>query len=348
MKQVVAVDAHKKTCTYAWMTNDSVLEGPRRVASTPEVLVGIAVRIPNVEFVFEACGLQEWMLDVLHERGVVAKAVVPPKKARKGAKSDPKDAVRLGRLYLAGELEEVYVPPPELRVFRDVVRHHEFLTREAVAFKNRLRHELNRWNVRPVAASGGMKPPGVYTVAARDQIAGALPCTGDLYDVVLDLNRRLKRLSRQMELACNEFPETRILATIPGFGPKTSLAFHVETGPVSRFPSASHVVSFYGVEPVHGQSGERRWDEHRISKKGRAYVRGLLTEAAWRHVTTCPDSSMSQWFRLRTETGMANGVAILGVVRRLIETAYSMLRDGRSFTMNGPAPAFPCRPHAKA
>lgn len=345
MRRIVAVDAHKKTCTYAWMTIDEVLDGPHQIRSTPEALLELSKRCPDSPFVFETCGVQEWMLDALHAHGVKALAVVPPKKNRKGKKTDPKDTLRLGRLYMSGELTEVYVPPPELRPYRDLVRHHEYLTHKRRAFKNRLRHEMNRWNIHP-AAVNSEKKPGTYTLAARAQIAPRLPCTGDLFDVILDLKRRLKRIEHDLERACDVFPETRLLATIPGFGPKTSLAFHIETGPVSRFPSARHLVSYYGLEPVQGQSGDASWDEHHISKKGRAYVRGLLTEASWRHVATCPDSSMSHWFRSVTRDGLPDKVAIIGVARRLVEAAYGMLRDQRPFTLTGPAAVRPCRPGA--
>lgn len=350
---LVAVDAHKRTVTYAVFRGGELTKKRVRAPSTPATLSVLADECEGATVVFEACGVQEWMVDDLRARGVDARVVVPPKKDRKGPKSDTKDAERIGRLFLAGALSEVYVPPPESRRVRDVVRHHEYLTRKRTSFKNRLRHEMNRWNLDPSRTDatdddGEDNAPGPYTRAARARVEGVLPMTADLYDLVWDLDKRLKRVRREMEAAGQLVPGYARARTIPGWGAKTALAFVIETGPVSRFQNARQLVSFFGLEPVHGQSGDSSWDEHRISKRGRSYVRGLLVEAAWTHVRVCPDSDASRWFRAATANGKSPKEAIVAVARRLVEAAFAMLRDDRDFKLNGAAPVVTCRSDAKA
>jgi transposase len=348
MKQVLAIDAHKKTCTIALVGYEGVIQGPFKIRSTPSQLEDLAQRFPDERFIIEACGLQEWMLDTLHTHGIDARAVVPPKKKHKGNKNDPKDTKRMGRLYLAGELNEVYVPPPELRRIRDVLRHREALKKKRTSFKNRLQHEKNRWNLTLDPVNGKEKAPGTYTRAARRQLEPQHPLLGDLYDVIWLLDKKIRRLDRRIEQEGQRFDEVTWLRTIPGWGATTSLAFYIETGPVTRFPTAAHVVSFYGLEPERDQSGENEWDKHKISKKGRSYVRGLVANASWRHVQDCPDSDATGWFRSATSRGMPSKKAIMGVARRLVEAAYAMMRDQRGFRLNGAAQHSPCRASASS
>ena len=148
MKPVVGIDAHKQTCTYVVRHWNERIEGPKTIPSTAEALRKLAREHPGHVLVLEACGVQEWMLDVLRAEGTEAVAIVPPKKESKDGKSDGKDADRIARKYLVGDVREVYVPPPELRRVREVVRGHEFLKVERTGFNNHLKMHLNRWNFR--------------------------------------------------------------------------------------------------------------------------------------------------------------------------------------------------------
>jgi transposase len=74
-------------------------------------------------------------------------------------------------------------------------------------------------------------------------------------------------------------PAAERLAEIPGVSPGLARAIIAETGlDMTRFPDASHLVSWAGLAPVARQSGPRQ----RKAKKGQgnSYLRGLCTQAA--------------------------------------------------------------------
>lgn len=329
MDTLIAIDTHKETSTYAIFENATCLEETPTIPSTPEAFTTLVETYPEAHFAIEACGVNEWIVDHLRTLGADVQTYTPPKRENKGKKNDGDDAKRLGRKVLIDDVNPVHVPTPELRRLRDLIRHREFLKQKRTSAKNRLAHELNRWNV---------------TERSRETVIETHPHLEDLYAIINELGQRIHRLNKRVEREAPEIHEVNRLMTIPGFGALTALAFHIETGPITRFPDAESLVSYYGLDPVAGQSGNRYWDEHRISKKGNGLIRGLVTNAAWIHTHNAPGSSLTQAYHYQREVkGKEPRDAITVVARKLVKTAYWLLRDDRDFTLTGPARLRACR-----
>lgn len=335
MKPVVAIDAHKASCTYVVRHWDQTLAGPTRISSTTEALTELAKAYPDHEFVFEASGVQEWMMDHLRELDIHTTAVVAPKKGPKGKKSDGEDALRLARKHQASELTTVYVATPQLRTLRDQVHQYIFLKGKRKAINGHLKALLNRWD-HQVEAPGAAKRRA-YTLQGRCQVLERFPHAESIYEAVDALDNGIKKLTKRLEERAATIPEVQRLRTVKGIGPIVSLALYVEIGTITRFPKAEALVSYFGLDPVHGGSGDKKWDAHRISKKGVTYVRGLLTQGAWAHITHCPESDMTQKYRDVVAKGTDPQKAIIMVERKLVKAVYWMLRQERDFMITGPA-----------
>jgi hypothetical protein len=80
---------------------------------------------------------------------------------RKRVKTDARDAYELSNLLRLGSLPETYIAPPELREFRELVRHRRQLTRTATSVKAQIRALLAKHGVRLPA-----KPRMAWTVNA--------------------------------------------------------------------------------------------------------------------------------------------------------------------------------------
>lgn len=347
-QKLVAIDAHKRTCTAVVLDGWDPVGKPQRFPSTVENLRKLAREHPDAHFALEACSVQEWMIDTLREGGVDAQAYTPPKKQRKGKKSDPRDALRLGRKVLLQDVNLVRVPTPEERRIRDRVRQRQYLVAQRTRFVNRIQHALNRRGLRKPTDAGGphADEEAEHAVAMkhRDQALAALPDLADEYALVDALDERIQPLDKQVQRLGNGIHEVELLKSIPGFGPVVSLAFHVETGPATRFPKAASLVNYYGLDPEGDQSGDTYIDKHQISKKGRSYIRGLLVQAAWSHVRWCPESDISQkYHRLAAERGKLKGEAIVAAAAHLVRVAWTMLIEDRAFTLNRPARRATCR-----
>lgn len=345
-KKLVAIDAHKRTCTAVVFENFEPVGKPKRFLSTAKNLEDLARQNPDAHFALEACSVQEWMIDTLRAAGVTADAYTPPKKELKGKKSDPQDALRLGRKVLLQDVNVVRVPTPEERRVRDRVRQRQYLVAERVRFLNRIRHALNRRGLQLKAADEGdesddadvEKAPGILQIEGRRQVLDALPDLAEEYAILDVFTERLNALDKEMPRLGKGIREVQLLRSIPGFGPVIALAFHAETGPVTRFPKAANLVSYYGLDPDGDQSGDTYVDKHRITHKGRAYLRGLMTQAAWSHVNFCAESDVAQkYHRMVQERGKLKGKAIIAVAAHLVRVGWTLLTENREFTLNRPA-----------
>jgi transposase len=76
-------------------------------------------------------------------------------------------------------------------------------------------------------------------------------------------------------------PVVARLITIPGVDAIAGMAIVAAVGDFYRFPDADRLVAYVGLNPKVRQSGNSAPVHGRISKAGRAQVRGVLVEAAW-------------------------------------------------------------------
>lgn len=60
MKPVVAIDAHKESCTYVVRHWEKTLAGPKRIPSTTSALTKLARTYQDHEFVIEVCSVHFW------------------------------------------------------------------------------------------------------------------------------------------------------------------------------------------------------------------------------------------------------------------------------------------------
>jgi len=138
------------------------------------------------------------------------------------------------------------------------------------------------------------------------------------------LNPSIAELSQAVEQEVEKYPEAQRLATHPGVGPLTALAFVLIIGDTKRFPCGKQIASYLGLVPVEESSGNRRRLGH-ITKQGSSILRFLLVEAAQVTVRSLPE-----WRRRYFHLTMRRGrkIAKIAMARRLAVHLYWMLRQG--------------------
>jgi Transposase and inactivated derivatives len=111
--------------------------------------------------------------------------------------------------------------------------------------------------------------------------------------------------------------------THPGVGPLTALTTVLVLGPVGRFPSSKHVVSYIGLAPAISASADKYRLGH-ISKQGSALLRWVLGQAA--PLATRGDAALKRiYFAVLRRRGRPK--AKVALARRLLIRLYVMLRD---------------------
>lgn len=150
------------------------------------------------------------------------------------------------------------------------------------------------------------------------------------------LRLRAAELGRQLVANARQSDACNLLMSIPGVGAITASAFAAAVEDPGNFKSSRSVGAWFGLTTRRYQSGEVDYDGH-ISRRGDAYIRGLLYEAATVILTrTHAESDLRAWgLKLRERLGFKR--AAIAVARKLAVIMHAMLKSGELFTRNAVA-----------
>jgi transposase len=250
-------------------------------------------------------------------------------------KTDAIDARTLAHLLRADLIPAAYVPPPEVRELRELLRYRLDLVKQRTALKNRV-HAL-------LAKEGIMSPfTDLFGRQGRQWLA-ALPiqcAQRQRLDGFLRVLDSLTREIHQAELVVRQKAAAdrlaQLLITIPGIGPLSALTVLAEIGDIRRFPDALHLVSYAGLAPRVRSSGGKTRMGH-ISKQGPSALRWVLIEAT--HIAVRKPGRLQDTHR-RLRRRKSAAVAITACARQLLVAIYHMLQRGEAFRADGSPQAF--------
>ncbi len=190
--------------------------------------------------------------------------------------------------------------------------------------------------IRGLLASLGLRfPKGSAKLAGR--VREALeehpelgPAIEPLLSTVAALGREIKRLDKAVMARAKGDAACRLLMTVPGVGPVTSLAFVATIGDAERFAKSRAVGAYVGLTSRRWQSGEMDYSG-RISKMGDAMLRSLLYEAANSMLTVVRRAHpLKDWAR-RVKRKTSHKKACVALARKLAVILHRMLITGEAF-----------------
>ena len=206
-----------------------------------------------------------------------------PRKPGERIKTDRRDAERLVRSLLAGELSFVRVPTVEEEQFRDLARCRE----AARADLMRARHRLSKFLLRREIEFPG---PGASWSVAHWQWLRSIELAdhpsrsvlNDYLAAVLALEQRRDGLDAQIEIAAPRSPWALTIANLRclrGINTVTAYGLCSEVGAFHRFEHPATLTAYLGIVPSEHSSGEQV-KRGPITKAGSPHARRLLVEAA--------------------------------------------------------------------
>jgi transposase len=286
-------------------------------------------------------------------------------RAPRGKKTDFKDAQRLVRRHVAGELTLSFVPDAAQRQMRTVTRRRTQLTRDRVRIQNQLESLLEETRIKlssvvtDLFGSSGLR---ILTALGKGETDPAkLAALGDarlqckpaeladaLTGSVSEIHRRLLQqhlahlalIDAQMEelssLAADAMRQhsdaVMRLVEIPGIRVLSAQQIVAEAGPqASAFPSAGQFSSWIGVCPGRDESAGENHSSH--CAKGNTYLRRVLCQAAQAAVRTKNSSFHLQFRRLLPRLGYAK--AIWAMARHLSVVIWKILHQGVQYEERG-------------
>ena len=298
-------------------------EGMRRFFGRPEtmrVALEVGTHSPWVSGLMEELGHEVW----------VANPRQLPLISQSTRKNDRADAETLARLLRADPklLRPIQPRPQETLRELGLVRGRATLVRARTALVNALRG---------TAKSAGVRLPECSTArfarAAREAVEPLGPGAMAMLTAVGALTEQIGACDREVEGACERYPETAVLRKVPGVGSVTALTYVLTVGDPKRFRSSREVGSYLGMRPKQDQSGKQD-RQLRISKEGDGYLRQLLVGSAQYVLGPFgPDSDLKRWGKKLAERGGGNGKkrAVVAVARKLSVLLHALWKTGEVY-----------------
>lgn len=286
-------------------------------------------------------------------------------RAPRGKKSDFKDAQRLVRRHLAGELTLSFVPDAAQRLMRTLMRRRTQLTRDRVRIQNQVESLLEETRIKlssvvsdlfgssgqrilAAIAQGQSDPAQLAALADErlqcpaEELADALTgVVGPLHQKLLQQHLdHLKLVDEQREellrLAATAMREheaavTR-LSAMPGIRVLAAQQIVAEAGPqAGAFPTAAQFSAWIGVCPGRNESA----GENHSSRcaKGNLYLRHVLTQAAQAAVKTKGSYFQARFHRLLPRLGYVK--ALWAIARSLSVVIWKILHEGVAYVERG-------------
>jgi transposase len=344
MRTILALDIGKFKTVACRITND-VSEVPMYYTrpSTPDKFRELFLKTKPTLVAIEACSLAGWVVDLCRELGIEIIVAHPGGDAwtwkRVKRKTDKDDAYKLARMARDGDLEPAYVPAPEQRQFKQLVKYRKKIQSQLSSIKN---------SIRALLLSQAIDcPPGdaafsltmfriemdkmarpLSQCAANQRWRGILHSMLENFDAT---KARYQEIDKQLEEIGKNDERVQRVQTIPGVGRIGAETIVAHIGDAKRFDNQRQVSAYAGLVPKQWQSGtiDR---QNQITKRGPRLLRSQLTQVAWLSLRY---NEYFNYLYLRTKGGSKSRKkqAIIAVCRKILVIAWAMLRDETDWKM---------------
>ena len=318
----VGVDVHKRTFDVAVWTEGrewvKTWTQPADPSALCERLEPIRGQVADV--VYEAGPTGYGLYDVLCEANFPAAVSAPsrtPTSPARRAKSDGIDARKAAFLDGKGMLTTIYVPTPEERAGRQVVRRRGQVAKSRKRIRNQIKSFLL---FHGLAEPKGLENWSRYAVEALRELALSELLRWTL-DSMLDEMACVEKLCDEAERRIAQLAQTERYAdlaerlqSVPGIGLLTTMTFLTEVPSPERFTSGRQMACYLGLAPWTGRSGGSA-KSGPIMKAGNRRVRTMLVEAAWQWKKNDPAARAT--FKRLAARRKNSKIAIVAVARRL-------------------------------
>lgn len=308
------------------------------------------------------------VFNILEKSCLVTLAHPKYTKPQKGNKTDRKDAKWICDLFMCDMIKPSFIPSPEIRQLRDLMRYRFKLTNMLTGEKNRAQNCLTVSNLKLDDVFSD-----VFGKSARSITYYILEHPGVTFDVSPFVDPRCKTPVSEIQAAVDGAisPEQAVklrqclahideleahrkeieseilqiaepfsavldlLYTLPGLdkNPMTAIAILSEIGPdMSVFPSSKHLVSWAGCCPRNDQSNQKV-KSRRISRAG-SYLKPLLVQVANALIKSKKHPEFKErYHRIKSRRGHKK--AIIAVCKMLLTAIWNMLSKLEPYNPEG-------------
>jgi len=299
-------------------------------------LVGRKHGASRIVVAYEASSLGFGMCDECTDVGiecyVLAPTKMPQSEEQRKRKTDQRDAQKIleqlrGHILAGNDLAKVWIPDPQVRDDREVVRMRLEIADKLTEARTQVRTLLKRNKIQKPKTVGKSwtlsdrhwlkrltEPESELAWGARVGLASLLRQIDALEQEVKEVDKAVKALaeSERYRAAAGALVEK-----LTGVAVLSAMVFLTELGDLRRFTNRRKVGAFLGVVPSSNESGESAKDRKgHITRQGPARVRKVLCQGAWARVTFDPDESKVH-ARIIEKNPKKKKIATVACMRRL-------------------------------
>lgn len=308
------------------------------------------------------------VFNILEKTCLVTLAHPKYTKPQKGNKTDRKDAKWICDLFMCDMIKPSFIPPPDIRQLRDLMRYRQKLTNMLTGEKNRASNCLTVSNLKLDDVFSD-----VFGKSSRSIINYILEHPGETFDVAPFVDGRCKHRIEEIQAAVDgavsreqaaklkeclqhideigahkksieseifrlaeSYPhQLELMRTAPGFAsdPLTSIALLSEIGAeMSVFPTAKHLASWAGCCPRNDQSGGKV-KSTRISRAG-VYLKPLLVQVANAVIKSDKYPECKERYR-RIKARRGHKKAIIAICRMILTAIWNILSKLEPYSAKG-------------
>ena len=308
------------------------------------------------------------VFNVLEKSCLVTLAHPKYTKPQKGNKTDRKDAKWICDLFMCDMIKPSFIPPPDIRQLRDLMRYRMKLTNMLTGEKNRALNCLTVSNLKLDDVFSD-----VFGKSSRSIIAYILEHPGEKFDVAPFIDKRCKHpldeiqaavdgaVSREQAAKLRECLQhideigahkeniereifrlaepyayqLSLIQTVPGLSgnPMTAIALLSEIGAdMSAFPSAKHLVSWAGCCPRNDQSNGKV-KSSRISRAG-SYLKPILVQVANAVIKSDKYPECKERYR-KLKARRGHKKAIIAICRMFLTAIWNILSKLEPYSADG-------------
>lgn len=287
----VALDDSKRVIVAGILRRSDPVPELRQIPNDPRLIRRLFARLKRegpVRACYEAGPSGYALYRQLTALGVPCQVIAPaltPRKPGDRIKTNRRDAVKLVRLFRAGELTSIYVPNEADEAVRDLLRCREDLQDDLLRWRHRLLKFLARHGR---VYHDGRNWSHRHWAWLRSQRVEDPVLARTFHEYLFTVEQLLARradLEREIDTLAQREPYREPvgwLRCFRGIGTLSALTLLMEVGDFARFRSPRELMAYLGLVPSEYSTGERE-RRGRITKAGNSHARRVLIEAAWHY-----------------------------------------------------------------
>jgi len=282
-------------------------------------------------------------------------------KAIKGKKTDKRDAKWIADIFKHDLINGSFIPPPDIRQLRDLVRYRIKLTSYSTGEKNRAQNCLTVSNIKlddvfsdvfGKAASAitdrllesnepfDVRPyltKNIKTAPEDIQAAVDGAMCANQAEKLRIIRSHMKNLelckmnleSEILTVAEKYLPQVNLVSTVPGIQIFSAIATIGEIGvDMSVFETSRHLCSWAGLAPQNDQSAGKK-KTTRVSRAG-VYIKPLLVQCALAAIKSNKHPEVkNRYHALKKRRGHKK--AIIAIARMLLTAIYNILKKNEPY-----------------